>query len=45
MKSWHDGTPHLHQGFATEEILWGTGIWSVILTFSPIILFYVLRLV
>lgn len=42
MKIRHDGTPHLQQGFATEEILWGTGIWSVILALSPIILFYIL---
>ena len=30
------------QGFRTEDILWAVGIWSVILTLSPVILFYVL---
>ena len=30
------------QGFATEDILWALGIWSVILTLSPVVAFYVL---
>jgi len=30
------------QGFSTEDILWATGIWSVILCLSPVIFFYVL---
>jgi hypothetical protein len=30
------------QGFTTEDILWALGIWSVILTLSPVVLFYVL---
>jgi hypothetical protein len=30
------------QGFSTEDILWAVGIWSVILTLSPVILFYML---
>jgi hypothetical protein len=30
------------QGFTTEDILWAVGIWSVILTFSPVVVFYVL---
>lgn len=30
------------QGFTTEDILWAIGIWSVILTLSPVIVFYVL---
>jgi hypothetical protein len=30
------------QGFTTEDILWSLGIWSVILTFSPVIAFYML---
>ena len=30
------------QGFCTEDILWGVGIWSVILTLSPVVVFYVL---
>lgn len=30
------------QGFTTEDILWATGIWSVILTMSPVIVFYML---
>lgn len=30
------------QGFTTEDILWGIGIWSVILTLSPVIVFYMM---
>ena len=30
------------KGFTTEDILWATGIWSVILCLSPVIFFYVL---
>jgi hypothetical protein len=30
------------QGFATEDILWAVGIWSVILTLSPVVVFYML---
>ena len=30
------------QGFSTEEILWALGIWSVILSLSPVVIFYLL---
>ena len=30
------------QSFSTEDILWALGIWSVILSLSPVVLFYVL---
>ena len=30
------------QGFSTEDILWAVGIWSVILTMSPVVVFYVM---
>jgi hypothetical protein len=30
------------QGFTTEDILWALGIWSVILSLSPVVIFYVL---
>jgi hypothetical protein len=30
------------QGFTTEDVLWALGIWSVILCFSPVIVFYML---
>ena len=30
------------QSFSTADILWGVGIWSVILTLSPVVVFYVL---
>ena len=30
------------QGFTTEDVLWAVGIWSVILTMSPVVVFYVL---
>ncbi len=29
-------------GFTVEDILWAIGIWSVILTLSPVIVFYML---
>ena len=29
-------------GFATEDILWAIGIWSVIQTMSPVVVFYLL---
>ncbi|WP_284420263.1 MULTISPECIES: hypothetical protein [unclassified Bradyrhizobium] len=30
------------QGFSVEDILWAVGIWSVILTLTPAIAFYLL---
>jgi hypothetical protein len=30
------------QGFCTEDILWALGIWSVILSLSPVVVFYML---
>ena len=30
------------QGFSTEDILWAVGIWSVILTASPVVVVYML---
>jgi hypothetical protein len=32
------------RGFTTQDILWALGIWSVILTLSPVVAFY-LRMV
>lgn len=29
-------------GFLTEDIIWAVGIWSVILTLSPVVVFYLL---
>jgi hypothetical protein len=29
-------------GFSKQDILWALGIWSVILSLSPVVLFYVL---
>lgn len=29
-------------GFTTEDVLWAVGIWSVILTMSPVFVFYML---
>ncbi|HEV7881437.1 hypothetical protein [Bradyrhizobium sp.] len=28
--------------FSTEDILWALGVWTVILTLSPVIVFYLL---
>lgn len=30
------------RGYLTEDILWSVGIWSVILTLSPVVVFYLL---
>jgi hypothetical protein len=30
------------QGFSRQDILWALGIWSVILSLSPVIVFYML---
>ena len=30
------------QGFTTADMLWALGIWSVILSLSPVVVFYVL---
>ena len=30
------------QGFTLEDILWAIGIWSVIISLTPIIVFYLL---
>ncbi len=32
------------QGFSIGDILWAVGIWSVILTLSPVIVFYMLMI-
>ena len=29
-------------GYCLQDILWALGIWSVILTLSPVVMFYVL---
>jgi hypothetical protein len=30
------------QGFSTGDILWALGVWSVILSLSPVVVFYML---
>jgi hypothetical protein len=30
------------RGFTTEDILWAIGIWSVTLSLSPVVVFYML---
>ena len=37
-----DNTIPDQRGFTTEDILWAVGIWSVILTLSPVVVFYML---
>lgn len=32
----------LKKGFTIQDILWAIGIWSVLLTMSPVIFFYML---
>jgi len=42
----HYDAGHAHvsydESFTTADILWAVGIWSVILTLSPVIVFYML---
>ena len=43
VNSHHEMASHYdagQQSFTTEDILWAVGIWSVILTLSPVIVFY-----
>jgi hypothetical protein len=37
-----DSTIAEQRGFTIEDIIWAVGIWSVILSLSPIIVFYIL---
>ena len=37
-----DSSEPARGGFCLQDILWAVGIWSVILTLSPVVLFYVL---
>lgn len=37
-----DLMPLERKGFILEDILWAVGIWSVLLTMTPVILFYML---
>jgi hypothetical protein len=34
--------PEQQQGFSMQDILWAVGIWSVILSLSPVVVFYML---
>ena len=29
-------------GFCTQDVVWAISVWSVILTLSPVVMFYVL---
>lgn len=41
MNTQNSGFPK-DRGFSMWDILWAVGIWSVILSLSPVVLFYVL---
>jgi len=41
MSTRNSGFPE-DRGFSIQDILWAVGIWSVILSLSPVVLFYVL---
>ena len=30
------------RGFTVEDVLWAVGIWTVLLTMSPVVVFYML---
>jgi hypothetical protein len=40
-KTRHNPWPE-QQGFSIGDVLWAVGIWSVILSLSPVVIFYVL---
>ena len=37
----HDNPYPDQRGYSTEDIIWAVGVWSTILTLTPMILFYV----
>ena len=37
-----EGSVSKRDGFCTQDIVWAVGVWSVILTLSPVVMFYVL---
>ncbi len=41
MSSQNNSLPE-QQGFSTQDILWALGVWSVILSLSPVVVFYML---
>jgi hypothetical protein len=41
LKAQGDSNPK-RGGFCTQDIIWAVGVWSVILTLSPVVMFYVL---
>jgi hypothetical protein len=41
VNSQNNPTPE-QQGFSTEDIIWALGVWSVILSLSPVVIFYML---
>jgi hypothetical protein len=41
MTTHNDPLPE-QQGFSTGDILWALGVWSVILSLSPVVVFYML---
>lgn len=40
--SFHENSFAEQQGFTTGDILWAVGIWSVILSMTPVVVFYML---
>lgn len=40
--SFHENSFAEQQGFTTGDILWAVGIWSVILSMTPVVIFYML---
>ena len=37
-----ENSEHVGGGFCRQDILWAVSIWSVILTLSPVVVFYML---
>ena len=42
MNNQNNPFPQTSRDFSTQDILWALGIWSVILSLSPVIVFYML---
>ncbi len=41
-ENYQENSDSSQAGFCMQDIIWAVGIWSVILTLSPVVMFYVL---
>jgi hypothetical protein len=45
METQDNNTDPNRGGFCTQDIIWAVGVWSVILSLSPVVMFYVLMVI